>query len=78
MEGGRIRKSFVPGLGTTYVYPCVFYCYLSSQVGGFKLPFVSVGAIIMVLVLVIFLQLLGVASTLGMIPAVCAIWLCED
>ena len=43
---------------------------LSLQVGGFKLPFVSVGAVIMVLVLVLFLQQFGGASTLGMIYSV--------
>ena len=41
--------------------------YSSLQVGGFKLPFVTVGAIMMLLVLVLFLQQLSVASTLGMI-----------
>ena len=41
--------------------------YSSLQVGGFKLPFVTIGAIMMMLVLVLFLQQLSVASTLGMI-----------
>ena len=41
--------------------------YSSLQVGGFKLPFVTVGAIMMLLVLVLFLQQLSIASTLGMI-----------
>ena len=41
--------------------------YSSLQVGGFKLPFVTLGAIMMMLVLVLFLQQLSVASTLGMI-----------
>ena len=44
---------------------------LSLQVGGFKLPFVSVGSIIMVLVVVLFLQQLTVASALRilLVPA---------
>ena len=42
--------------------------YSSLQVGGFKLPFVIIGAIMMMLVLVLFLQQLSVASTLGMVP----------
>jgi len=42
--------------------------YFSLHVGGFKLPFVTVGAIMMLLVLVLFLQQLSVASMLGMIP----------
>jgi len=41
--------------------------YSSLQVGGFKLPFVTVGTIMMLLVLVLFLQQLSVASTLGKI-----------
>ena len=41
--------------------------YFSLQVGGFKLPFLTIGTIMMMLVLVLFLQQLSVASTLGMI-----------
>jgi len=41
--------------------------YFSLQVGGFKLPFVSVGTIMMLLILVLFIQQLSVASTLGRI-----------
>ena len=41
--------------------------YFSLQVGGFKLPFLTIGTIMMMLVLVLFLQQLSVASTLGRI-----------